>query len=162
MRLLHALLLLTTLAPAQKLEFDAASIKPNTSQTEGTGYGRKPDSGRFTATNSAPVVLITTAYKLKEFQVSGGPSWIKSDRYDVITESAQIHVTPDQFRAMLQALLAERFKLVVHTETKEVPVYALTAAKTGPKITAVTDVDCPKYESDKLPCGAFYSGPTER
>ncbi len=62
---------------------------------------------------------------------------------------------------MLRALLADRFKLVAHTETKEVPVYALTPAKTGLKITAVTDVDCPKYEKDNVPCGAFFMGPTE-
>jgi uncharacterized protein (TIGR03435 family) len=161
MRLLPALLLLSTLAPAQELEFDAASIKPNTSPSEGSGYGRTPGSGRFTATNNALQSLITTAYKLKDFQISGGPPWIKSDRYDVTAVSAQTNVTPEQFRTMLQALLAERFKLAVHTETKEVAVYALTPAKTGLKITAITDVDCPKYEKDNVPCGAFYLGPTE-
>ena len=141
--------------------FDAASIKPNTSQSENAGYGRTPGSGRFTATNNALQMLITTAYKLKDYQLSGGPPWIKTARFDVTAESAQTNVTPDQFRAMLRALLADRFKLAVHTETKDVPVYALTPAKTGLKITAVTDVDCPKYENDKLPCGSFFMGPTE-
>jgi len=149
-----------TLANAQKLEFDAASIKPNTSESDRAGYERPPGSGRFIATNNALEMLITTAYKLKDFQISGGPTWIKSAHYDVTAESPQTQVTPEQFRAMLRALLADRFKLVVHTETREVPVYALVPAKTGLKITAVTDVDCPKYESDNLPCGAFYVGPT--
>lgn len=160
MRLFTALLLLNTLASAQKLEFDAASIRPNTSQSDRAGYERPPDSGRFTATNNSLEMLVTTAYKLKDFQISGGPLWIKSAHYDVTAESPQTHVTPEQFRAMLRALLADRFKLVAHTETKEVPVYVLAPAKTGFKITAVTDVDCPKYEADKLPCGAFYMGPT--
>jgi uncharacterized protein (TIGR03435 family) len=160
MRLLLIVLMAITLANAQKLEFDAASIKPNTSDSDRAGYERPPDSGRFTATNNALEMLITTAYKLKNFQISGGPTWIKSAHYDVTAESPQTHVTPEQFRAMLRALLAERFKLVVHTETREVPVYALAPSKTGLKITAVTDVDCPKYESDKLPCGAFYVGPS--
>ncbi len=149
------------MASAQKLEFDAASIKSNTSPSDRAGYERPPDSGRFTATNNALQMLITTAYKLKDYQISGGPPWLKTARYDVTAESAQTHVTPDQFRAMLRALLADRFKLVVHTETKEVPVYALTPAKTGLKITAVTDVDCPKHENDQVRCGAFFMGPTE-
>ena len=106
-----------------------------------------PDSGRFPATNNALEMLIKTAYKLKDFQISGRPPWIKSARYDV---------TAEQFRAMLRALLADRFKLIVHTEAKEVPVYALVPAKTGLKITAVTDVDCPNTNPINSPAALLH------
>ena len=99
MRLLPAVFLSVSLAAAQKLEFDAASIKPNTSQSEGMGYGRTPGAETFDRpTDTALIVLIATAYKLKEFQISGGPSWIRCSRYNVITESAHSNVTPEQFR----------------------------------------------------------------
>jgi uncharacterized protein (TIGR03435 family) len=70
--------------------------------------------------------------------MSGGPSWIDERRFDIDAKyDAELHpnITPEQRRLMLQQLLAERFKLVVHHEAKEFPLYALVVAKGGIKFT---------------------------
>ncbi len=82
--------------------------------------------------------LIREAYGLKVYPLAPGADALSTDRYDVIAK-----VPPDaskeQRMLMLQALLAERFKLVVHRETKELPIYTLVAVKDGPKFRAVED-----------------------
>ena len=172
-----AVFAVAALLPAQssspRPQFDVASIKPNNSESTATGYGRPPDSGKFTATNNTLQLLVTTAYKVKNFQISGGPSWLQSAKYDISAESAETHVSQDRWRLMLQALLADRFQLALHRETKEMPVYVLTVSKSGNKVLKVADDDCVKNGADKgppvppapgkpapLPCGAFFMGPT--
>src|SRR5450755_1986978 len=118
--------------PAGAPAFEVASIKPNNS-----GDGRimmQNQPGRYLATNVTLRLLIRNAYQLQDFQITGGPSWANSDHFDI---NAKV---PDEFRAMappppgsgpgtlqlmIRALLAERFKLVVHNETKDSPIYAL-------------------------------------
>ena len=73
------------------------------------------------------------AYHLQTIQVMG-PAWIESNRYDIIAKAAG-PVTVDQLRLMTQTLLAERFKMVTHKETKEMPAYVVTIGKGGPKMT---------------------------
>ena len=97
----------------------------------GPGFG---DPAQFTATNISVKQLITRAYNLKPFQVSG-PGWLDGDRYD-LTAKIPPGATQDEFRQMLQRLLAERFGMKVHHETKEVPVMVLVVAKGGPKFAA--------------------------
>jgi uncharacterized protein (TIGR03435 family) len=119
------------------LEFEVASVRPHSS-------GGSPevsiasDPGRLTYTNITVRGLIREAYGLKVFPLSPGPDALSTDRYDVIAK-----VPPDTSKEkrmfMLQALLAERFKLVVHRETKELPVYTLMVGKDGPKFRAVED-----------------------
>ena len=94
-------------------------------------------------------MLIAWAYAgislpLRDDQLSGGPSWISSERYDIDAKLDDSQVEPLeklpseqrilQIRLRVQSLLADRFKLVVRDETKEVPVYALVIAKNGPKL----------------------------
>ena len=85
--------------------------------------------------------LIASAYGVKDDLVSGGPAWVDSTPYDVEAKVAGPDVptykalSNDQRNLMLQALLTDRFKLAVHTETKELPVYELVVAKGGPKLT---------------------------
>jgi uncharacterized protein (TIGR03435 family) len=89
-------------------------------------------------------MLIRTAYGIEENQISGGPSWLKSEHYDVdakmdsATADALHKLAEDQRRVatqhMLQALLADRFKLAVHHDSKELSIYALVVAKSGPKL----------------------------
>jgi uncharacterized protein (TIGR03435 family) len=77
--------------------------------------------------------IVLEAYHLTDYQLSGGPDWFDNDRFDLEAKAA----TPadeNQLRLMLQTLLAERFKLVARRATKEMPVYALTVAKSGPTI----------------------------
>jgi bla regulator protein blaR1 len=136
-------------------QFEVASIKPNKSAENRVMLGIQP-GGRFTATNVTLRMLIRNAYQLQEFQITGGPSWIADDRFDIVAKAESGDGIGDPFRAepngqpsrgqlMIRALLAERFKLVVHNEDKEMPIYALVLArsdgKLGPKLK-VSETDC--------------------
>ena len=140
-----------TLAPrvsaqtaAANATFDVASVKPNKS-----GDGRVmlslPPTGRLTATNVPLRLLLRTAFDVQDFQIVGGPNWIASDRFDITAKAPDGVVAPEQIRPMLRALLADRFKLVVHNETREMPIYALVMArpdgKFGPNLK-VNPLDC--------------------
>lgn len=81
--------------------------------------------------------LIGVAYNVKDFQISA-PDWVSGEGYDILAKVPP-HTTKEQFAPMLRSLLAERFHLVVHRDTKELPVYALIVAKNGPKLKEVED-----------------------
>jgi uncharacterized protein (TIGR03435 family) len=101
----------------------------------GRGGGIRTDPQMFTARNSSLKQLVAYAYHVWNYQISGGPSWFDADPFDI--EAKTEHPANDeQFRLMLQTLLADRFKLTSHRETKEVPVYALVVDKSGPKFQA--------------------------
>jgi bla regulator protein blaR1 len=126
--LLTAGILAAQTQPAQN--FEVAAVKVNRS---GSGRGGlRPEPERLTGTNVSLKTLIQFAYAMKEFQIAGGPNWLDSERYDLVAKAAQ-PVPRDQLMRMLQPLLAERFKLAVHRETKEMPVFALIAGKAGAK-----------------------------
>jgi uncharacterized protein (TIGR03435 family) len=78
-------------------------------------------------------MLIRNAYRVQDFQIIGGPSWMASDRWD-IQAKAEENVSPNEVNEMMQTLLAERFQLKFHKETRELPVYELLVAKDGPKL----------------------------
>lgn len=124
--------------PDRSLTFDVASIKPAAPQQPGRmmmgmrGGPGTADPGQVTLSNMPLSRIIMNAYDVKSFQVSG-PSWLDSEHFD-ITAKVPKDATKEQFHVMLQNLLAERFKLQVHKEHKEVPIYALTVAKGGIKI----------------------------
>jgi uncharacterized protein (TIGR03435 family) len=84
------------------------------------------------------IMLIGQAYRIKPFQIVGGPSWLGSDLFE-ITAKAEGTADFDKVMLMLQSLLAERFQLVIRRETKEMPVYALLVAKGGPKLKETTE-----------------------
>ncbi len=75
--------------------------------------------------------VIGKAYKVQQYQITG-PDWINTERLDIVARFAP-HSAQDQIPLMLQALLADRFKLTLHRETRELPMYALVVAKNGPK-----------------------------
>jgi uncharacterized protein (TIGR03435 family) len=118
--------------------FEVASIKPAAPQDGHMirmgmkGGPGTPDPGRFTAENLDLISLIAQAYDVKRFQVSGA-SWMASTRFD-INAKVPAAATKEQFRLMLQNLLAERFKMTLHREKKEAPIYELVVAKGGPKL----------------------------
>jgi uncharacterized protein (TIGR03435 family) len=85
--------------------------------------------------------LIMFAYDIKEFQIFGGPSWINSDLYNITAKPAG-NAPMQQVRVMVQSLLADRFGLTLHRETKELPVYDLEAAKSGIKLAASKEGSC--------------------
>jgi uncharacterized protein (TIGR03435 family) len=117
------------------VKFEVASLKP--SQPGGRGGGIRPTPGgeRYVATNVPLKLLITVAYRVKAEQVVGGPDWINTDPYDM-NAKAEKPSSVEDLHLMLQDLLAERFKLKFHRETKEMPVYALTVDKNGPRLQA--------------------------
>ena len=133
--------------------FEVASVKPNKSGPGPTMLGIQP-GGRFTATNIPLRLLIRNAYQVQDSQLVGGPAWITSDRFDIMAKAEGDVPPPDPggppgppgvMTLMLRTLLADRFKLVVHHETRELPIYALVIArsdgKLGPQLRPAA-VDC--------------------
>ena len=80
--------------------------------------------------------LIQLAYDVPGFNITGGPRWISSERYDITAKAEADYdkLTVDNMRPLIRSLLANRFQLVIHRETKELPVYALVVAKSGAKL----------------------------
>ncbi len=119
-------------APPSTLAFEVASIKP--SQPGATVRGIRPAPGgqRYVAQSWPLRGFIYVAYRVKQEQVVGGPAWMDTDFFDMNAEAAKPS-TVDELHVMLQNLLAERFQLKFHHETKEMPVYALTLDKGGAK-----------------------------
>jgi uncharacterized protein (TIGR03435 family) len=126
---------------AAALAFDVASIKPSEPITPAMVQagrihaGMRIDGSRVDIGNFTLLQLITKAYDVKTYQVQG-PSWMTpaAQRFDIVA-NLPAGATKEQVPQMLQALLAERFKLVIHRDTKEHNVYALVVAKGGAKIT---------------------------
>jgi uncharacterized protein (TIGR03435 family) len=90
------------------------------------------DPGQIIYTGSTVKSLLISAYGVKSYQVSG-PAWIDTERYDIVAKVPQ-GAGKDDVKLMLQNLLADRFKLTLHREKKDLPMYALVAAKNGPKL----------------------------
>jgi len=140
---------LTAAQPA----FDVISIKPSTGGRDfplATG-------GRLHARYVNVQELIAMAYQLAPFQLSGGPAWLESDRFDVEAKS-DAPADAAQTRLMVQALLADRFQFKFRRETKETQAYALTvpAGKTT-KMVASDNTGCEAEPSATNPCQRFRS-----
>ena len=177
MSLLKALALAGAALPALAAQvsgpaFEVASIKLNKSSDLRSMMVPQP-GGRFTATNVTLRRLILNAYQLPTPQLAGGPDWMNSDRFDVLAKASD-DVPQEHVLLMLQALLAERFKLQAHSETRELPVYALVMARSdgrlGPQMRRGA-VDCAGIPTAQrigptlgprdpnAPCGYFGPGP---
>jgi uncharacterized protein (TIGR03435 family) len=116
-----------------KPEFAVATIKPTRPDTPRGGYGIRGEEVTTTAVTVS--WMIKLAFNVHAHQISGGPAWLDSERYDTVGKP-DIPGQPnrDQMKLMVQKLLADRFQLRFHTEKKELPVYAMVVAKGGPKI----------------------------
>src|SRR5262245_9854693 len=108
--------------------FEVASIKMNTSGVPASFSLRLLPGGRVFAQNVPLRDVIRSTYGIEDDQLEGGPSWLKSDRYD-IEARAPGDTTADTARAMVRTLLTDRVKLVAHTESRQLPIYALLLAK---------------------------------
>jgi uncharacterized protein (TIGR03435 family) len=127
----------------ERLEFEAASVKRNASGEDERYF--RPTPGRFYAYNVTLKMLIMYAYSLRDFQVIGGPDWISEHGYDIAATAA--NGAPWQLQArMLQSLLAERFKLTLHREKRDLPVYSLRVAAGGPRISPSPQGRCLKTD----------------
>ncbi len=115
--------------------FDVASIKRDVSGEPGGLFTCVPTCHLEKMTLKDVVIL---AYRLRDFQITGGPDWIDSDRYDIDARAEGSPSFSQEFVALqyrrLQTLLRDRFNLTINRETKELPVYELTVAKGGPKL----------------------------
>ena len=111
------------------LKFEVASIKPNKSGAVRTSMMPYPE-GRLIAENNSLKQLVRAAFGVKDFQISGGPDWFDADRFDIVAK-AEGPASKEQLLQMLQSLLVDRFKLVFHAGTKQLPVFHLVVAKRG-------------------------------
>ncbi len=155
----------------QRLTFEVASVKLSPNEGGGgTGQLRVLPGGRLSTESAILRFLIQSAYHVRSYQVVGGPEWIESARWN-IEAKAEDNANQQQVMSMLQSLLEDRFKLKIHHETQELPVYDLTAAKNNGTIQPPKDGSCitpdptapPSPPSPpsapgaqlRLPCGQF-------
>ncbi len=133
-------------------EFAFTSVKPNhTGCCTTWGAGNRGGGGG--GKNVTLKELMGFAYRLQQFQISGGPRWISSDRFDIEGKAEGRNADFDQVRLMLQSLFEDRFKLKVHRETKQSSVYALVVGKDGSKIKLSRD-QSPENVDGPSPPGA--------
>jgi uncharacterized protein (TIGR03435 family) len=118
--------------------FESVSVKPGTpvklsaaAGTKSTGSRVSEDPGRITYTNTTLMPVLTRAYGVKRRQING-PAWLSSETYD-IAATIPTGALREQIPAMLQNLLAERFKMTVHVENRQERIYALAVGKNGPR-----------------------------
>jgi uncharacterized protein (TIGR03435 family) len=124
---------------AKPLQFDVVSVKLNKTDSPAiVEPDPRPDG--FTVVNMPIKHLLGDAYGIRDDLISGGPSWLVDDHYDVegkvtsFDSPSSQSLSEAQRTEMIRSLLADRFKLVVHIETKELPVYELIVDKNGPKL----------------------------
>ncbi len=124
---------------AKAQAFEVASItpcKPGTPAPAGEHAGMAQftfPGGRFRANATTVSFLLEWAYGIQPSQHSDGPSWMGIDRYDIVAK-AEGNASDAQMKAMMQTLLAERFKLQLHHESKELSVYVISTGKTAPRL----------------------------
>jgi uncharacterized protein (TIGR03435 family) len=156
--------------PAPKITFEAASVKESKGDARG-GMELLP-GGKLVVRNLPLLFIIQGAYQLsfQSGRVTGGPDWIRSARFDIdatpepgTIPDSPVKVRNEKIRLMLQALLAERFRLVIHREMKDSPVYVMLVAKGGPKLkkAAVQEAGCatnPSGREDPANCHNWEGG----
>jgi uncharacterized protein (TIGR03435 family) len=122
-------------AQNQPLAFEVASIKPTPPDWGRGRFATMQGAHQFVARNYTLKYMVAAAYSVTPRTISGGPSWIDSDPYDILAATpGEVRPSLDDQMLMLRTLLADRFQLVFHTEQKEFSIYALTAAKNGVKL----------------------------
>ena len=136
--------------PHESYVYEAASVKPNKTAPQGSSIRRFP-GGRLQATNMPLRALITFAYQLQPFQLVGDPGWLRTETFDIVAKMegdpppVMPGQGPDPHMVAMRNLLADRFKLTVHRETREMDIYALVIArpdgKPGPALKPTTQ-DC--------------------
>jgi len=142
-------------APAAQQNVEVASVKPGNPKPTGPLGATPmvlPALGRLTAQNVTLRMLVMTAYNRQPFEIIGGTPWWNQNKFDITAKAEDGSANLDQMRMMLRGILADRFKLKAHAETREVPVYNLVLArsdgKLGPKMKASTDT-CPDFKEQQ-------------
>jgi uncharacterized protein (TIGR03435 family) len=137
-------------SPTERPRFEVASIKLH----PGIGnlvHIQPLPGGRLVVENFSLKFLIQTAYGADASQILGGPDWIGSDRYDIEAKAEGNASGKLMTGPMLQTLLEDRFKLSIHRETRQLPIYELTLAKSGVKMPPAKAGACIPFSMDSPP-----------
>ena len=156
MKILPILALAVTGLSAQTpLKFEAADVhrsdramNPYTFVSGGVLRGERYDLRKATMLD-----LIRIAYDVDGEMVAGGPNWLEFDRFDIAAK-APASSSLEQVRLMLQSLLAERFKLVLHKDMRPMPAFVLTAGKTKPRMKESDGIGDPGCQYEQQPAGS--------
>jgi len=130
-------------AQSAAASFELTSVKRNNSGDGRTSTRAQPNGG-WSATNVRLRAVIARAYEVREFQIDGAPDWVNVDRFDIVGRGPEGTPASQRF-AMLRAMLADRFRLVTHVETREQPVYLLALARADGRLG-------PQLKRSTLPC----------
>lgn len=163
MRALALTFLLVATLQAQSPSFEVASIKRRTvpgptAVTQGQGPG---PGGAFNRINTTLLPVILFAYDMRDYQLVGGPDWMRTDRFDILARAGR-EVSTSDLRLMVRSLLEDRFKLVAHREQREMPIYTLVPARSdgrlGPGLKR-SDDECKRLlqRPSNVPVGAATS-----
>jgi uncharacterized protein (TIGR03435 family) len=129
--------------------FEVVSIKRNNTDGE-RNLATSLTPGRYSYPNATVFGLLRTAFGVSGLQLYGGPGWVRTERYDInATINSKDKLTLAQLRPLLQAMLADRFKLEIRHETQLLPIYALAIGKNGPNLKGSTSAE----ESSQLISG---------
>jgi uncharacterized protein (TIGR03435 family) len=132
-RTLFSFPIATAFAIAAQPAFDFATVRPNDPvRNPGVAAGWSPSRSGLTAVGSLRS-FVKEAYGVEDSQISGGPKWFDSDVFEIDARTS-VPANPDDLKLMLQSLLAERFRLQLHTETRQLATYSLVVAKSGSKL----------------------------
>ncbi len=118
------------------VSFEVASVKPSAPNIRGYSI-QTPAGGRVVVRNAPLLTVIATAYNVEyqPFRLTGVPGWVKSERFDIEAKAHDPKASKEDLRRMLQSLLAERFGLASHRETRDLPMYSLVVVKAGPRLS---------------------------
>lgn len=140
--------------------FDVVSVKPHTSD-DGRMVMTMQPGGRFVTINVPLRLVIRTAFQVQNDQIVGAPDWLDTDRFD-INAKAPDDIRPEHIAPMIQALLADRFKLTTRRDTRELPVLALERVRRDGSLGAeLRPTACPALEIDLTqlkPCANISNG----
>jgi uncharacterized protein (TIGR03435 family) len=139
MRVILAMILaMVASAQTPQPQFDVVSVKPGDPADNGSSARSTPVGMEMR--NATLSTIVRSAYHLNEYQLDGGPKWMNSAKFNIVAKYPA-NTPRDQISLMMQAMLAERFKLEFHRETKTVSEYALVPGKSGPKLQVTTEDD---------------------
>jgi uncharacterized protein (TIGR03435 family) len=141
-------------AVSPQADFEAATVKRRIEP--GGGFIGRQRGGRFTAQGASLQELIVFAYRLQPFQIVGGPAWLNKERWDISAAGAT--AMPDDVLVALQHLLVDRFSLVLHRDTQQLPVFALVVARNdrqlGPQLKQ-SPIDCAAIQKEAAKTGVL-------
>src|SRR5689334_6871207 len=137
--LIVAVLPLSQTLPALKPTFEVVSIKPASANTRGMSI--ETNRGRFVARGATLSFLVQYAHRLQPFQISGGPNWFDSDKFEIQArfDGSENVNSDDRLILKRPTVLVDRFKLRYHRDARRVPVYEVVIAKNGPKLRRSND-----------------------